>query len=161
MGRLSAFLSVTAPPRDSNGYHTECECSTDAPWLDKLTVNWKYPKTKMHLTPLPSKQHSWAEPTSDALRTLTLAYSWAKSSSTQSLLYNKVLESSHNLFHTVSTVCWQHSGVWAVHPHTAQLAGSSSASCCPASRMASRKPSHSEFSVRILLNANCFLPLVK
>ena len=46
------------------------------------------------------ERHSLAEPTLNILRTLTLAYGWAKSSNT-SLFHNKVWNISCNLLNSV------------------------------------------------------------
>ena len=66
---FSAYIYIythTDLPRLTMGLHPKI-----------LNVNWKY-KWKMYLINLSSKHQSWALPTLNMLRMLTLAYGWAK-----------------------------------------------------------------------------------
>ena len=70
---------------------------------DKPIVNWKYPKSKIHLRYLTYQTHNLAQPTSNMLGTLTLSYS-GKNYLTQNLFYNKMLNTSFSILNSVLKV---------------------------------------------------------
>lgn len=114
-------------------------------------INWKY-KLKMHFTHL-------TQPTSNVLRTLTLAYIWTKNCLTQSLCYNKVLNIACNLWATGSGKCWQQ-----CTEHTScsssPLRGSLSSLPLP-SFTSLGKDQNPKFEMWLLLNAYRFSSITK